>query len=120
MKNNNPLKLVVGQRMWLKPSEYHTKKEDRVVKECLIGEIKNNYFTLLEIPFTKYDIHTLTEITKTNYISKCYTTFEEINEIEEIAKLKAEIIDFFVGFNKKLDLTVIQLREIKEIISENK
>lgn len=118
MRNAKPVlpadKLCVGLKLWLVRSHYY-RHDNREPIEVTISKVGKKYFELEEYTRTKFEIETLKQVSKTNYIDKCHLTLQEILDEREADKLVGQIKNIF-GVYGKPKLTLEQLRKIMDVV----
>jgi hypothetical protein len=109
-------KIKIGLKIYLKPigNMLRCRKE---IKECTISKIGRKYFEVEEIPNIKFQIENLRQVTNYTPDWKVYFSKQEILDEQEYDELFTELRKIFSERNKT-DLTLEQLRKIKEIVSE--
>ena len=109
LKNKPP---VVGQKVWVCSSAPWSRRTCELF-EATVSKVGRKYFFLTERPREKYDLKTLSQVTKRSYKNKIYIKKQDFFDKQESQKLFDEIKQ---AFNGKLQYSLPQLREIAEII----
>jgi hypothetical protein len=120
---SNKDKLSIGLKVYLKPVNNAARYGNNEIKELVIKKIGKKYFFVggenqdNERFWTKFDIEELREVSNYSPDWKLYFSKQEILDEQESDKLTSEIRNKFGSYGR-LDLTLDQLRRIKEIINE--
>ena len=111
--------LKVGQKVYLKPVNNAARHSNEIV-EAEIIKVGRKYFEVDKGYHysRKYHISDLKQATDMVADYEVYMSKQEILDEREINSLYFEIGKKFRGVGTTLDLTLSQLRRIKEIISE--
>jgi hypothetical protein len=120
---SNKDKLSIGLKVYLKPVNNAARYGDKELRELIIKKIGKKYFFVggenqnNERFWTKFDIEELREVSNYSPDWELYFSKQEILDEQESNDISRDIRLKFGGYGK-LDLTLDQLRRIKEIINE--
>lgn len=115
--------MKVGDKVYLKPVNNQARYIKNTlldnIKEATIEKIGKKYFYIKEYPIYKFGIEKMQDIS--NYCAnyEVYLSLQEIKDEEEYSNLLRDI-DRELNKYGKIDLSLEQLRKIKEIIDSNK
>lgn len=119
----NKDQLSIGQKVYLKPINNAARYGNKEINEKTILKIGRKYFSVGEEGqtnerfMTKFEIEDLREVTDYSPDWEVYFSEQEILDEEEFNEIARDIRLKFGSYGK-LDLTMDQLRRIKEIINE--
>lgn len=114
--SNNPLGLVVGQKVWVNPSGLHRVKRDPY--EATISKVGRKYFELEGECRRKYRLSNGIEHNETNYKSKVYTDIQQILDEQEHSEVQDELRKIFSGYGK-LNYDLTTLRKVKLLLEND-
>jgi hypothetical protein len=121
---SNKDKLSVGLKVYLKPVNNAARYGDKELREQVIKKIGKKYFFVgteesnNERFWHKFDIEELNEVTNYSADWQFYFTKQDYLDDIEFNNLSNEIRGKFGSYGRLDDLTLDQLRRIKEIINE--
>lgn len=113
MKNE----ITVGMKLYLDPVNNEARYGNDKILEVEVTKVGRKYFYVEPLTENKFSLDTLEEVSDYAEDYKVYFTEQEILDGRERDKLYSEIGMKFGTFSNK-DLTITQLRRIKEIIRE--
>lgn len=116
MTYDSVLCVVVGQKVWVMPSEYT--RGERTPREATVSKIGRKYFELEEFARCKYRISDGVEENNTNYKGKVYTDLQQILDEKEHANISRELRKIFSGYGK-LPFDLATLKKVRDLVQDN-
>lgn len=110
-------KIEVGTKLYLKPVNNMARYGKVEIKEVEVTKVGRKYFEVDGFSRTKFAIEGLKQFTKYSPDWEVYFSKQDILDETEHENLTGEIKSVFKPYGK-IDLTLDQLRRIKEIITE--
>ncbi|MFF2531280.1 hypothetical protein ACFVS2_20470 [Brevibacillus sp. NPDC058079] len=115
-------KITVGMPVLLKPVGNRARFHGEEIQEYVIKKVGRKYFEVwkdgMEYTTIKFHIDSFEQVTDYTPDWRLYCSMQEIIDEKETQAILDELRDVFKGYGRIQKISLVQLRKIKEIISE--